>query len=142
MCSDTVRDRRQDRHLHQEGKMGPQPWGVCSREQDPERYGQPGSGPNRCTGPQTVPYVPTALLNPGSDLLSPQTHVFPWVSRLSCTAGFTLQGMSGEGVWPCNFTPPCPGTGQGTRPTSPSHPAALAILGHLWHPVKMGQEAI
>lgn len=39
-----------------------------------------------------------ALLNPGSDLPRPQTHIFPRVSGLPCTAGFTLHRKCGEGV--------------------------------------------
>lgn len=75
-----------------------------------------------------------APLYPGSDLPRPQTHIFPGVSRLPRTAGFTLHRKGGEGVWPHNCTRLCPGL----RPILPSHPAALAVLGHLWLPGNMG----
>lgn len=58
-----------------------------------------------------------ALLNPGSDLPRPQTHIFPRVSGLPCTASFTLHRKYGEGVWPGNFTPPCPEL----RPSDQAH---------------------
>lgn len=83
----------------------------------------------------------TALLSPGSGLPTPQTHIFPGVSRLPWTAGFTLHREGGQGVWPPSLTPPCPVLGPGARPASPSHPEALAVLGRLWLPVQMGQEA-
>lgn len=50
----------------------------------------------------------TALLHPGSYWPRPQTHIFPRVSRLPCTASFTLHRKSGEGVWPPSLTPTCP----------------------------------
>lgn len=40
----------------------------------------------------------TALLIPSSDVPQPQTHIFPRVSRLPCTASFTLHRRSGKGI--------------------------------------------
>lgn len=39
-----------------------------------------------------------AFLLPRSDLPGPQTHIFPRVSRLPCTASFTLHRKGGKGV--------------------------------------------
>lgn len=38
----------------------------------------------------------TALLPPSSDSPRPQTHILPRVSRLPCTASFTLHREDGE----------------------------------------------
>lgn len=64
--------------------------GGCSRSRvlDPgplARLGQAGAQAQGCSLMST-----TALLNPGSGLPNPQTHIFPRVSRLPWTAGFTL----------------------------------------------------
>lgn len=60
---------------------------------------------------------PTALLKPGSGPPRPQTHIFPRVSRRPGTASFALHRKGGDGVWPRNSTPPCPGL----RPWDQAH---------------------
>lgn len=71
--------------------------------------------------PRNGPHMsPTALLKPGSGLPRPQTHIFPRVSGLPCTASFALHrkgGDGGDGVWPRSSTPPCPGL----RPWDQAH---------------------
>lgn len=76
------------------------------------RSGVPNAGTGGQAGAQAQewPHVsPPALLKPGSGLPRPQTHVFPRVSRLPGTASFALHGKGGDGVWPRNSPPPCPG---------------------------------
>ena len=55
---------------------------MYSLERDPEcwRVHRPGNGPS-------CPHLHSSL---PADLPRPQTHIFPRVSRLPCTASFTL----------------------------------------------------
>lgn len=61
----------------------------CSQKQDPEYTG-------RCTCLGLVPHVHNCIPPPSSDLPRPQTHILPRVSRLPCTASFTLHREDGE----------------------------------------------
>lgn len=47
-------------------------------------------------------------VKPGLVLPRLQTYIFPRVSRLSCTASFTLHIEDGQGAWPPGLTPTLP----------------------------------
>lgn len=143
MRSDTPRSRRPETGTRKQ-RWRPHPptlgaWKprklnpVCPQEQDPEcwqvhRPGNAASGPqlHSSSQAQTCP-DPRLTSSPGSPG-SPARPASPCIERV-------VRGSS-HLTWP----PSTQCSGPWAGPSSPSHPEALAVLGHLWPPVEKGQE--
>lgn len=114
MCGLRRGEEQEDRHT--EAMLGPQALGRWkSRERDPYMVQ---------SAPRMTPISVATHLKPSVDLPRPQTHIFPRVSRLPCTAGFTLHRKDGEGLWPTPLCPTLRPGGQGPLTFSPRGPGS------------------
>lgn len=130
MPSDSEEQQTEDRNV-EAGRRDPQ----VLPEQDPERRNSGSDVPSPRNGlshPQLYSSIqtqtrpdPTLTSSPGSPG-SPARPASPYTERVVRVSGHPTGPVSARCSSP------------GARPTSPSHPGALVVLGHLWLPVKRG----